>query len=138
MGSLGNFNMKIYIASRFKDREKLLPIRDKIFAMGHAVVSSWLGEVSKPTQMTRDEFWRKLAQKDFQEISSADILIRSVHQVSETGGASQEQGFAYGRHQNTLVWLVGNNGKPRCVFDTLADKHFSTWDECLAELKKYE
>ena len=60
--------MKIYIASRFKDREILLPIRDKIFAMGHDVVSSWLGEVSKPTQMTRDEFWRKLAQKDFQEI----------------------------------------------------------------------
>jgi nucleoside 2-deoxyribosyltransferase len=130
--------MNIYIASRFRDREKLLPIRDKIFALGHAVVSSWLGEVKKPAHMSQYEFWRKLAEKDFREIASADLLIRSVHKVSETGGASQEQGFAYGLNQNIMVWLVGNNGKPRCVFDTLCDKHFKTWDDCLKELKKYE
>jgi nucleoside 2-deoxyribosyltransferase len=127
--------MKIYIASRFIDRNRLRGWAAKIWEMGHEVTASWLNEVARVPGMSHDEFWRKLAMKDLQEISSSDLLIRDVHTISHTGGADTEYGFAMARHQHCMVWLVGPK---RNVFHMLADKHFKTWNECLKELKKYK
>lgn len=130
-----NTPLKIYIASRFADRKRLRKYADKIWNMGHHVTSSWLGEVRKAPGMSRNEFWKKLAVKDLQEISSSDIIIRCLHNVSHTGGADTEFGFALGLHQNIKLWIVSPIGA-RNVFHTLADRIFGSWDECLRELGK--
>ena len=127
--------MKVYIASRFTDRKRLRVIADKIWNLGHEVVASWLGEVTKAHGISHEEFWRKLAIKDLQEITSADLIIRDVHNISRTGGADTEFGFALARHHNAMVWLIG---KQRNVFHMLADKVFKNWDEALKELRKYK
>ncbi len=126
--------MKVYIASRFADRKRLRTMADKIWALGHEVSSTWLQEVHKKKELTRQEFWEHLARKDFQEISKSDLLIRDVHTISHTGGADIETGFALAQHQNCMVWIVG---KPRNVFHTLADKVFPNWTACLKELQNY-
>lgn len=125
--------MKIYIASRFADREKLRPIRDKIWAIGHELTNSWLDEVAKIPGMTTTEFWRKLAIKDLCEIAAADLLIRSTQKMSHTGGADCEVGFTLGQYQKKLLWIVGPK---RNVFHELADRHFTSWTACLKALKK--
>jgi hypothetical protein len=126
--------MKIYIASRFADRERLRKHAHKIWDLGHEVTSSWLDEVKKASGMSHDEFWTKLGRKDLQEICASDLLIRDVHDISSTGGADTEYGFALARHQHCLIWLIGPK---RNVFHMLADKHFKNWNEALKELEKY-
>jgi len=100
--------------------------------LGHQVVSSWVNEVKKPAHMGHDEFMRKLAMKDLAEIKSADVLIQDTFKMSTRGGAASEFGFALHGWQDKSVWVVGPR---RSVFHFLADKHFHSWQDCLAYLK---
>lgn len=123
--------MKLYLASRFADRDMLRPIRDKIFYMGHECTNTWLDESTRSPYLSHEEFHRKLAIKDLMEIAAADAIVRFVHEVSSTGGADTELGFALAQYQRKLIWIVGPS---RNVFHTLADRRFDTNEEFLAHL----
>ncbi len=118
--------MKIYLASKFETRNEIRPVRDKLWQMGHEVVSTWLDEVKQPPAMTLDIFWKKLALKDLAEIKAADLLVLNTGGPSVTGGKEVEFGFALGQFQNKLVYIVG---PLRNVFHALCDRRFDTWDE---------
>ena len=123
--------MKIYLAGSFASRFDLRPIRDRLWQLGHDIVSTWLDE-SKPTPgMDQATFEKKLGLKDLVESATADLVIVDLLEPSTTGGRYVEYGLALGRFQRQLVWLVG----PRQgVFHYLADACFDTWIECLARL----
>lgn len=125
--------MKIYIASFFDTRERLRPIRDRLWKLGHEVVSSWIDEAPRVEGMTEDEFFRKTAIKDLAEVKQADLLIVDTLDVSPRGGGGREveYGFALGHFQTKLTYHVG---PIRNIFHWLADKHFDTWEDCLAFL----
>ena len=120
--------MKLYIASFFDDRQRLRPHADKLWAKGHEVVSSWLNEVSRPEGMSQEEFWKKLAIKDLAEINACDLLILDTFSITPRGGREVELGFALGRFQSKLVYLVG---PIRNVFHTLVDRKYDNWDNLL-------
>ncbi|KKL74752.1 hypothetical protein LCGC14_2061740 [marine sediment metagenome] len=125
--------MKVYLAAKFERREELRPIRDKLWSMGHEVVSTWIDEVKKPGGMTSDQFKRKLAVKDLAQIESADLFILDTFVISESGGKEVEFGLALGQFQGILVYIVG----PACnVFHQLCDRRFENWDDCLTSLKE--
>lgn len=126
-------SVKIYIASRFADRKRLRPYADKIWHLGHEVTSTWLNEVNKMPGMTKEEFWRVLAEKDLVELGQADLIIRDVHAISHTGGADVEWGLAISQFQHKLRWLIGPT---RNVFHTLAHRRFDSWELCLNALKR--
>ena len=116
--------MKIYIGASFSSRNRLRPIRDKLWSLGHEVVSSWLDEVAKPAPMTQKEFYKKLAIKDIAELKSADLVIVDVIDPSTTGGRDTELGLALGSFSQKQVYLVGT---PKCVFHELVDAQFKDW-----------
>ena len=123
--------MNIYLAARFRDRKRLRPIRDKLWGMGHEVVSSWLDEVRKPEFLTTEEWYRKLAIKDLTEIRSADLLILDTlgKLVAGAGGGREfEFGFAYGQFHKKLTFLVG---KRNHAFHALVDEQFPSWTTAL-------
>lgn len=72
--------------------------------------------------MSTDTFYRKLAIKDLAEIRSADIFVLFTEDVSERGGKEVEFGFALGRFQGCLLFIVGPK---RNVFHQLADATFA-------------
>ena len=119
------------MAASFTSRNRLRPIRDKLWEFGHEVISSWLDEVAKPAPMTQREFYKKLALKDIAELKSADLVIVDLMDPSSTGGRDIETGLALGAFSAKQVYLVG---KPVCVFHELADKQYQTWDELLSEI----
>lgn len=123
--------MKIYIGASFAGRERLRPIRDQLWQMGHEVVSSWLDEVTKPQAMTHQEFYKKLALKDLCELKSADLAIIDLIDPSTTGGRDTELGFALASFAGKQVYTVGN---PVSVFHELVDRQFSNWDKVLVFL----
>ena len=120
--------MKIYLAASFANRAVLRPIRDKLWEMGHDVVSTWLDESVPPPGMLQPTFERKLGLKDLAESASADLVIADFSVPSTTGGVHVEYGLAIGRFQRQSVWIIG---PLKGVFHYLADMHFATWAECL-------
>jgi len=123
--------MNIYLAARFRDRKRLRPVRDKLWGMGHEVVSSWIDEVRKPEFLTTEEWHRKLAIKDLTEIRAADLLIIDTLGklvVGGGGGREFEFGFAYGQFHKKLIFLVG---KRNHAFHALVDEQFPSWTTAL-------
>ena len=122
--------MKIYLAGTFEDQKVLREPADRLWHLGHEVVSTWLQEVKKPESMTSDEFKKKLAIKDIAEVASADLIILDNRRSS--GGKNCEWGVSLGQFQKKVLWLVG---EPSNVFHYLADKRFKDWEEVYAELE---
>lgn len=117
--------MKIYCAATFKNQHRIRQMRDRLFMLGHNVLSSWLNEQVKPNGMTEEQFGRKMASKDLREIQEADCIILDTSDPSQTGGKLIEFGFAIAHHK--LLYTVGPV-IPNAIFLSLADKHFDTWD----------
>lgn len=116
--------MKIYIAGSFQSQHRLRPLRDKLWKMGHEVISSWLDECAMPPGMTKDEFYRQLAVKDLTEVRAADCIILDTFDQSTTGGRMVEWGYSLGHPK--LKYVIGDAD---CLFLELADFKFKSWDE---------
>ena len=123
--------MKIYVAGSFNSRERLRPVRDKLWSMGHEVVSSWLDEVAKPAPMTHKEFYKKLALKDIAELKSADLVIVDLIDPSSSGGRDTELGLALGAFSAKQVYTVG---PVTSVFHELVDYQASSWNDLLEKM----
>lgn len=122
--------MKIYLASRWKQRLALHPIREEITRLGHVVTSGWLDEINDPPE------WAAL--RDLHDVDRADLLIL-WHELalpiqSLYGGMFVEVGFALGKHKD--IWIVEQT-EPVCIFTKLQEiKHFRTWEAVYVELSK--
>ncbi len=125
--------MRIYLAARFERRHEMRPVRDLLWEMGHEVVSTWIDEVKRPEDMPVEVFNKKLALKDIAQIESADLFILDTEVPSERGGKEVEYGFALGRFQRVVIYIVG---PARNVFHQLCDRRFDTWAECTTALKE--
>ena len=64
--------MKIYTAATFRNQHRIRVMRDRLFMLGHNVLSTWLNEQIKPNGMTEEDFGRKMASKDLREIQESD------------------------------------------------------------------
>ena len=121
-------HIKIYVSGTYNDQKRLREEAGKLFALGHKVTGTWLNEVQKPEVLSEEEWFRCLAVKDLAELAEADAIVCDLNNTSSSGGRYVEWGFALGRY-NMLKVLVGPD--QRGVFNTLADRSFTTWDEVI-------
>lgn len=121
--------MKIYTAATFGEQNRIRAHKETLFKLGHSVLSTWLEEQVKPSGMTDEQFGKKMAIKDLQEISSADCFILDLENPSRTMGKMVETGFALAKHK--LFYVVAPKGTLTTghIFLFLADKIFESWDE---------
>lgn len=128
--------MKIYTAATFSEQGRMRDMRDKLFALGHNVLSTWLNEQIKPEGMSGDQFGRKMANKDFREIQEADCFILDMKTPSLTAGKYIEYGFAQAHHKLTYVVKSGEEMTYGHIFLKVADRVFDTWDDLFEYFKK--
>lgn len=121
--------MKIYTAATFQEQNRIRAYKETLFKLGHSVVSTWLEEQIKPSGMTDEEFGRKMAMKDLQEISTADCFILDLEKPSTTMGKMVEYGFGLAKHKLTYVVAPEGTMTKGHIFVMLADKIFSSWAE---------
>lgn len=120
--------MKIYIAARFDDLERLKPLCDVFRTFGHVVISGWLHETERPDHLNSEEFLTKIGIKDISEVMMSDcFILDTTYSVGERGGRENEYGIALSAIDKLLIIV----GPYRTVFHRLADHHFSSWDELL-------
>lgn len=89
--------------------------------------------MKQPEGMSTDVFFRKLAVKDLAEIRSADVFVLFTDDVSERGGKEVEFGFALGRFQGVLIYIVGPK---RNVFHQLCDTQFIDSADFIAYVRR--
>lgn len=121
--------MKVYTAATFQEQDRIRRYKEVLYNLGHSVVSTWLEEQVKPAGMTDEEFGRKMAMKDLQEISTADCLILDLANPSKTMGKMVEFGFALAKHKLLYVVAPGETLTKGHIFCFLADKVFQSWDD---------
>jgi nucleoside 2-deoxyribosyltransferase len=121
--------LKIYTAATFSEQHRIRQHKEKLIQLGHSVLSTWLEEQIKPLGMTDEQFGRKMAAKDLQEIAAADCIILDLENPSKTSGKMVEWGFALAKHK--LAYVVAPEGTMTKghIFQLLADKVFTSWDE---------
>jgi nucleoside 2-deoxyribosyltransferase len=129
--------MKIYTAATFSEQQRIRHHKERLFQLGHSVVSTWLEEQIKPEGMTDEQFGRKMAAKDLREITSADCFILDLENPSKTMGKMVEYGFALAGHK--LVYVVAPAGMMTKghIFCMLADHIFGSWDELFEYFKTH-
>jgi hypothetical protein len=150
--------MKVYIASMFSDKDRVLARGKELEALGIECTSRWASETvphNVTIQDCTEEYLRETAVADIQDILRADVVVLTVPEdkllvdatvaSSSRGGRHFESGFVYGlalsqafdggRPTRELVIL----GKKENVFHYLdgsgvtsiypAIKIISTWEE---------
>ena len=129
--------MKIYTAASFGEQQRIRQYKEPLFLLGHSVISSWLEEQIKPSGMTDEEFGRKMAAKDLQEINAADCFILDLEKPTQTMGKMVETGFALAKHK--LFYVVAPEGTltKGHIFLLLADKIFPSWDTLLEYFEEH-
>jgi nucleoside 2-deoxyribosyltransferase len=121
--------LKIYTAATFSEQDRIRKNKESLFKLGHSVLSTWLDEQIKPAGMTDEEFGRKMAAKDLQEIAAADCFILDMEKPSVTMGKMVETGFALAKHKLFYVVAPAGTLTKGHIFLLLADKIFQSWDE---------
>lgn len=121
--------MKIYTAATFSQQARIRQMKEKLVQLGHFVVSTWLYETMKPVCMTNEQFNRKMAEKDLNEICSAECFILDLEAPSTTMGKMVEFGFAKAMHK--LIYVVAPEGTLTNghIFMLLSDKIFGSWND---------
>ena len=117
--------VNIYIAGAFESQARLKPLRDRVQALGHEVVSTWLDEGSL-LPPTPEESWA-YAIRDLGEVRVCDLLILDTFDVNERGGREFEAGVAFNGGATLGVLRVGPS---RNVFHELLGA-YETWEAML-------
>lgn len=101
--------MKIYLAARYREKNRMQQFRKELLSLGHEVTSTWMLEEFKPQIVLnehKDVDWGEYAERDLEEIEACDLLI--AFSVSETtpiyrGGSTFETGYALGLDKYVLI-----------------------------------
>lgn|SRR5574341_307142 len=126
---------KIYIASFFNTRERLFPYRERLIALGHNVISTWLDEVNEPgipIDLSEPK-WKEIAFKDLEEIHKSDYFILDTFDISPRGGRECEHGFAVANFINRIYRV----GPVRSIFHHLVHKSFESWDDLIRYFEEH-
>lgn len=127
--------MKVYLASFFNTRSRLLPIRTRLQEMGYEVTSTWLDEPEGSTDKPSLEASQAFAHRDLTQIADSNLLILDTFDETLRGGREVEYGFAMALGIPTVVV-----GPRRNVFHFLTYQ-FSSWEEALTfmeDMSKWE
>ena len=120
----------IYIAGAFESQARLQPWRDRMQALGHVVVSTWLDETGTGTPTPLEAY--AYAIRDLGEVQTCDVLILDTFDTNERGGREFEAGVAFNGGAKRGVVRVGPS---RNVFHELLGA-YDSWEELLEWLAK--
>jgi hypothetical protein len=121
--------MKIYIAGRFDDRNRLRDHKAELERRGHQVIASWLHEGVRPELIAPEQFLHGIAITDTVEVRLSDcFILDTLYPVGERGGRENEFGLV----MDNLYVLKIIVGPYRTAFHRLANMNFRDWDGLLA------
>lgn len=83
---------RIYVAGPWIDREKVIPIADKLESLGYTITHKWWEYEGKNQNDETPEFLRECAVSDVNGVATADVVL--VYNSAKSEGKAVEQGLA--------------------------------------------
>ena len=130
-----NIQLKVYIASKFHSRKRLLPIRAELEKLGLKVLSNWMvNDPDVDPSAVNDSLANNLeqnqmmAERDQTEVKDCHIFIIDTTDESNTGGREVELGYALGCGKACF-----RVGPIRNVFHSLVFG-FASWDQLIKQI----
>lgn len=119
--------MRAYVAGRFTGQARIKVEAQRLRDLGWKINASWLDSVENDVGYSVED-GQRYANRDLDEILSADILVLDTLDESTTGGREVEFGYAYACDKGLVVV-----GPHRNVFHYLEPVfHFDSWDEFIS------
>jgi nucleoside 2-deoxyribosyltransferase len=118
--------VKLYLAAAYHRKDEMKALAVRIEAFGHTVTSRWLEEEAMPIDpMEQLLFLRSTATMDFDDVRSADMLVRFTDDLSTstvpsvwcTGSRMEETGYAYALGKDIVIV-----GGMQSIFDRLESR----------------
>jgi nucleoside 2-deoxyribosyltransferase len=87
--------MRVYVASKFEEKERARHVMEVLWNMGHTVTHDWTNEVPYAAGDPQGPgYYRKCAEADVKGVDTADVIIVLSH--PEGKGMFVEMGIAIG------------------------------------------
>lgn len=125
--------MRIYLASRFSNQEKMRAKRILLEKIDHKVTSRWIDiNPEWDSEENRPKFAQKAACNDLKDISNSELVIFDLEEgAGRNGGVHVELGFAIANSKS--CWVIGM--KPTIFHWHPYVTYFDNWDGVLSLLK---
>ncbi len=121
--------MKIYVASKFENKELVKEVQEELIREGHSITHDWSNESDAgKTGIELENYQARCAQQDFDGVKNADLVLLINHQGCK--GTYTEFGIALAL--NKYVVIV----KPELtnqVFFHLKHPHKIFWAKSIAD-----
>lgn len=104
--------MKIYVAGKYSDRDRVRYIHQNLKEMGHEITVDWTNHDIYPNDATAERL-SQFAQDDVRGVKEADLYIGLMTIPFEYKGAWVEMGLALGK--GIPIYIIGNAGDS-CIF----------------------
>jgi hypothetical protein len=151
--------MKVYIASMFADKDRIVTRNDDLTRLGITPTARWPYETAPHTCTIKDfpdQYFRETAVFDIEDILAADVLVLTVPndkqmadqpvRANARGGRHFESGFMYGLvlhepwrelvilgpRENVFHFLDGQSVTAK--YPTI--KQFDSWEQVLEYLNR--
>ncbi len=101
--------MKIYVAARFGDSEKVKKIYQTLIKKGHTITTDWTTHIKSTPYTKHPKRSRDYAVDDIEAILKSDIFILLTHEERSTG-TSAELGAALASciiNKKPKIYIVG-------------------------------
>jgi hypothetical protein len=104
--------MKIYVAGKYQDKDKVRYIHQLLRGSGHEITCDWTNEVKYPNNAPPEDK-KYYAIDDVRGVKDADLIIVLMTIPYEYKGAWVEFGIALGT--DTPIRVIGDCGD-KCIF----------------------
>lgn len=122
--------MKIYVAGKWEDRERVAEIMRVLKGIGHEITLDWSDH-----KYEDEEYPQQYCQEDVQGVKDAELYLGIFVAEYNYRGSLVEMGIALG--EGIPVWLLGDKADS-CIFSNHPSvRRFRAWGEladAIAEL----
>ena len=103
--------MKIYVAARFFDKQKVKEVYKRLKADGHEITADWTGHLNPKPFTKNQKIAKQYAVKDLTGVINCDVFILLTNKQSGTG-SSTELGAAFALNikvNKPKIYIVGEH-----------------------------
>jgi len=128
--------MKIYVAGKFEEKERILEIYSKLKALGHTVAYDWTTHKYIQPYKENQNMAARYSENELTGISQSDVFIYLSHDQGHTlhmeFGAALILNKKFGK---PTIFVIGDCSKSPWYFNPRVKRRDSV-EEVLAELEK--
>jgi len=130
--------MKIYVASKFENKEKVLEIYEKLRKNGHEITVYWTRTQAKKPYGKNSETAKKYSERDINGVKNADVFILLTTEVPGKGrfielGAAMILNLLSGKPK---IFAIGGYNTESIFFFHPVVNRVDSIEDVIQEIKK--